>query len=105
MRENLIVHVKDRAAFCVDYLFVNVFFCSQTGVFVVLYCLQINQSKRKSAEEHDKSSANQGTAASAIRVHLVPEGLATGRIASSPTDRAGIVSRTMLFSETGTIFK
>ena len=42
MRENLIVHVKDRAAFCVDYLFVNVFFCSQTGVFVVLYYLQIN---------------------------------------------------------------
>ena len=43
VRENFVVRIKDRAAFCVDNLFVNVFLSSKPGVFVVLYHLQINQ--------------------------------------------------------------
>ena len=39
VRENFIVGVQDHAAFGVNQLLVNVFFRSETGVFVVLDCL------------------------------------------------------------------
>jgi hypothetical protein len=58
VRENFVVGVKDRAAFCVDDLFVNVFLSSQLGVLVMLNYLKINKTKRESAEERDKKAAN-----------------------------------------------
>ena len=45
VREDLAVRVENRAALCMNDLLVNVFFSSKPGVFVVLYCLQINQAK------------------------------------------------------------
>ena len=104
VREDLIVRVENRAALCVNNLFVNVFFSGKPSVFIVFYRLQINQTKRKDAEKPDKTSAHQHAPTSAIWIHLVVEGFATGWIASS-SDRGGIVSRTMFASEMGTIFR
>src|SRR5213595_748630 len=42
--ENFVVGVKDRAAFCVDDLFVNVFLSSQLGILVMLNYLKINKT-------------------------------------------------------------
>ena len=104
LREDFAVRIEDLASLCVDDLLVNVFFSGKAGVFVVLYCLQINQTKRKDAEEPDKTSAHQHATISAIWIHLAAEGFTTGWIASS-SDRGGIVSRTMFASEMGTIFR
>ena len=101
MREDFVVRVENHAALCVDGLLVNVFFSGKPGVLVVLYGLQINQPKRKDAEEADKTSAHQHAATSAIWIHLAAEGFTTGWIASS-SDR---VRRTMCASEIGTIFR
>ena len=42
MREDFVIRIEDRAAFCVDDLLINVLFSGKPGVFVVLDCLQIN---------------------------------------------------------------
>src|SRR4029077_16017990 len=105
VREDLVVRVEDHAALCVDDLLVNVFFSSKPGVFVVFYGLQINQTKRKDAEQSDESSANQHATASAVWIHLAAEGFTTGWIVSSSGDRGGIVSRTIFASEMGIIFR
>ena len=103
--QNFVVRVENHPALCVNDLFVNVLFSSKPGVFIVLYCLQINQTKRKDAEEPDETSAHQHATTSAIWIHFAVEGLTTGWIASSSGDRGGRVSRTMFASEMGTIFR
>ena len=105
MCENIVVHVKDCAALRVDDLLVTVFFRGEFSVLVVLDHLKVNQPKRENAEEHNECRTNQRTAPSTIRVHRVPDWLITGRIAFSRSGRGGNVSRTMLFSEIGIIFK
>src|SRR6478752_4582373 len=70
VRENFIVRVQDHAAFGVNDLLVNVRFRSEPCVFVVLDCLQINQAKRKDAEQADKSSTHQSAASSATWIHV-----------------------------------
>ena len=45
VRENFLIGVENHAALCVNDLLVNVLFSGKTGVFVVLYRLQINQTK------------------------------------------------------------
>ena len=42
MREDFVIRVENRAAFCVDDLLVDVLFSGKTGILVVLDCLQIN---------------------------------------------------------------
>src|SRR6266480_6632543 len=78
VRENLVVRVEDRAAFCIDGLFVNVLFSSKPRVLVVLDYLKINKTKREGAKERDENAANQCTTASAMRVHLVAGSFTTG---------------------------
>src|SRR5204863_7941393 len=90
---------------CVNDLFINVLFSGKTGVFVMLYRLEINQTKRKDAEESDKSSATQHATVTAVWIHLAADGLITGWICSSSADRGAIVSRTRLASEIGIIFR
>src|SRR6478752_7877855 len=70
VRENFLVRVQDHAAFGVNDLLVNVRFRSEPCVFVVLDCLQINQAKRKDAEQADKSSTHQSAASSATWIHV-----------------------------------
>src|SRR5215471_8196362 len=105
VREDFVIRIQDRAAFSVDDLLVNVLFSGKTGVFVVFDCLQIDQTKRKNAEQPDKSAAHEYAAGPTVYIHFVPEGLATGWTTSSSAERGGMVSRTMLASEIGIIFK
>src|SRR6476659_5542450 len=70
VREHFIVGVQDHAAFGVDDLLVNVRFRSEPCVFVVLDCLQINQPKRKDAEQADESSTHQSATSSATWIHV-----------------------------------
>ena len=74
VRENFIVRVEDHAAFGVNDLLVNVLFRSEPGVFVVLDCLEINQAKRKDAEQADKSSTHQSATSSATWIHVALKG-------------------------------
>ena len=87
VRENLVVRIENRAALGVDGLLVNMFFSSETGIFVVLDHLQIDQAKRKDAEQPDKSSAYQHATSSAVSIHFASDGLTTGWIASSSVER------------------
>ena len=45
MREYFVIGIEDRATFCVNDLLINVFFSGKPGVFFVLDCLQIDQTK------------------------------------------------------------
>jgi zinc transporter ZupT len=54
------------------------FLSSKASVLIVLDRLQINQAKRKNAEQDDQNNANQYATAAAVWIHLVVEGLATG---------------------------
>jgi hypothetical protein len=69
VREDFIVCVENCAALRVNDLFVNVFFSSQPGVLVVLDHLEIDQSKRKTAEEGGEGEARQRATDSAIPLH------------------------------------
>src|SRR5215510_4918043 len=73
VRKNFIVRVKDHAALAVNDLLVNVFFRSEPCVFVMLYCLQINQAKGKDAEQCDERSTDYGATSSATWIHVAPE--------------------------------
>src|SRR5262252_4609466 len=74
VRENFVVRIQDDATFGVNDLLVNVCFRSEPGVFVVLDCLEINQAKRKDAEQADKTSAHQSATSSATWIHVAPKG-------------------------------
>src|SRR5215211_1422893 len=84
VRENFIVRVQDYSAFGVNHLLVNVFFRREPGVFVMLDCLEINQAKRKDAEQADKSSTHQSATSSATWIHAALKG---SRRAESPLRR------------------
>src|SRR5438034_2232816 len=73
VRENFIVRVKDHAALAVNDLLVNVFLRSEPCVFVMLDCLQINQAKRKDAEQRNECSTDQSATNSATWIHVAPE--------------------------------
>ena len=70
VRKDLVVRVENRAALRADDLFVNVFFSGEPGIFVVLDHLQINQAKRKTAEEGDKDETNERATNPAVPLHL-----------------------------------
>src|SRR4051812_40498929 len=85
VRENFLVRVKDHAAFGVNDLLVNVRFRSEPCVFVMLDCLQINQPKRKDAEQTDESSTHQSATSSATWIHVA---LKDSRRVESPLRRS-----------------
>ncbi len=70
VREDFVVRVENRAALGVDRLFVDVFFSSEPGVFVVLDHLQINEPERKCAEQCREPEADQRATNPAVPLHL-----------------------------------
>src|SRR5438105_3002961 len=70
--EDLVVGVENRAALGEDGLLVNVLLSSQSGVLVVLDHLQIDQAKRKRAEQKNEAEANDCASGSAVPFHLAP---------------------------------
>jgi hypothetical protein len=56
-----------------DDLLVDMFLRGEPGIFVVLDCLQINQAKRKNAEQRDEGGAHESTTSSAIWIHVAAE--------------------------------
>src|SRR5438874_13832458 len=83
VREDFVVCVENCAALRINDLFVNVFFSSQPGVLVVLDHLEIDQSKRKTAEDGGEGEARQRATDATVPLHGLADLLATGWIASS----------------------
>ncbi len=75
VRENFVVRIKDQPALAVNNLLVNVFLCSESGIFVMFDCLQIDQAKRKNTEQRYKDSAHESATSSATWIHVAAEGL------------------------------
>ena len=57
-REDFVVRVEDRSALGEDRLLDDVFFSREPRVLVVLDHLQIDQAKRKEAEEENEAKAD-----------------------------------------------
>jgi hypothetical protein len=72
VRQDFVVRVENRASLGEDGLLVNVLFSGQSRVLVVLDHLEIDQAKRKRAEQENEAEANDGASGSAVPFHLAP---------------------------------
>jgi hypothetical protein len=68
--EDFIVRVENDSALGKDRLLDNVFFSRKSRVLIVLDHLEIDQAKRKRAEEKNEAEADNGAACSTVPFHL-----------------------------------
>src|SRR6266568_7196714 len=69
VRQDFVIGVENRAALGKNGLLVNVFLSSEPGVLVVLDHLEIDQAKRKRAEEQDETETDDGASGSTVPFH------------------------------------
>jgi hypothetical protein len=67
--QHVFVRVNDASSLGVNDLLVNVLLGRESGVFIVLDHLQIDQPKREPAEERDETEADQRAAKTASPLH------------------------------------
>ena len=72
VRQDFVVRVENRAALGEYGLLVNVLFSGQSSVLLVLDHLEIDQAKRKRAEQENEAEANDCASGSAVPFHLAP---------------------------------